>query len=257
MWWSFSYTNTGWVQQYKSADDAGKQAYRTRSNLLGPFSSKDAAVHSLTQANITVVNAPGTKKKKDASGRQKKAGPSGALIVSLARAWLGVPYLYGGDTRQGVDCSGLVYNVAHEAGIDNCPRTSEEQWAWVQKIDEIDVGAGDLVFFVGAELDPPPGHVSIVVSRGTVISADSPGTVVRQEHYSPNGTGVAKVIGYGRMPNVSYSRSANYNVAGGSTKVAGVVMATQAGGAIASLVVIFFVVVLFLALVIVAIKFRS
>lgn len=190
-------------------------------------------------------------------GKTIRGNPNGALLVALARSWLGVRYVYGGTTRQGVDCSGLIQNVAFEAGIDSCPRTSEEQWAWVKKITASEAGPGDLIFFVGAELDPPPGHVSIIVSPGTVISADAPGTVVRYDHYSLNGTGVAKVIGFGRMPGVSPSKSANYSVVQDTSRASAAIIGGPVSGVVASVVVILFVVLLFAALIIVAIHFRS
>lgn len=137
-----------------------------------------------------------------------KHSPTGAQIVAVARSWLGVPYLYGGTTRAGVDCSGLVLNVARAVGIDSCPRTSEEQWGWCEHISESESGPGDLVFFVGSEIDPPPGHVGILVSPQEMINAPFTGTVVRYDHFA-NGPGSARIIGYGRMRGASRSRSAN------------------------------------------------
>lgn len=159
-------------------------------------------------------NPPPPTKGKGTKGTGNKK-PNGALIVALARKWLGVPYLFGGITRSGVDCSGLVMNVAQEAGIKNCPRTSEEQWAWCEKISETDVGAGDLVFFVGApEETGAPGHVGIVVAPGTMINAPFPGTVVRVDHYivsapNQNTSNPNNLWGYGRMRGAARSTSAN------------------------------------------------
>ena len=74
---------------------------------------------------------------------------NGAQVVAQARTWLGVPYLYGGTTRRGVDCSGLVMEVFAALGI-TVPRTSEEQYAFCQKIPAGQERTGDLVFIVGA-----------------------------------------------------------------------------------------------------------
>lgn len=137
---------------------------------------------------------------------------TGAQIVSEAQRWLGVPYLYGGTTMRGVDCSGLVYEVCRALGITACPRTSEEQWAWSTHIPAGEEMTGDLCFIVGSEIDPSPGHVMIVVNSGIpdrVIDAPYTGTVVRYDSYSRNGTGVNKLVGYGRITGVTPSSSAS------------------------------------------------
>lgn len=171
---------------------------------------------------------------------KKRAPPSGAEIVAITRTWIGVPYAYGGTTRSGVDCSGLVMRVAESAGVADCPRTSEAQWLWCQHLRADEVGAGDLVFFVGAEIDPPPGHVGIVVTPGTMIDAPFTGVDVRQDHYA-DGPGVNRIIGYGRLRGVTGSRSANpYTTsgAGGSGEVAASDTATSVGGIVVAICVI-------------------
>jgi len=73
-----------------------------------------------------------------------KIGKHSNKIISVAESWLGVPYLYGGTTRKGVDCSGFVRNVYSELGV-NLPRTSREQFAFAIPVTKPTVG--DLVFF--------------------------------------------------------------------------------------------------------------
>ena len=65
---------------------------------------------------------------------------------------------------------------------------------------------------MGAEIDPPPGHVGIVVAPGKMIDAPFTGAVVREDDYSLHATGVDKVLGFGRIPGVAGSTSANPNV---------------------------------------------
>lgn len=182
-------------------------------------------------------------------GRKKKGRKvSGAEIIARARTWLGVPYLYGGTSRQGVDCSGLIMQVAHSLGITSCPRTSEEQWTWCEHIQEHQAGTGDLVFFVGAPIDPPPGHVGFISTPGTMINAPFTGTVVRYDHYA-NGSGSSRIIGYGRLRGATSSKSANpyTGPAGGKGTTGGAVSGgSAAGAAIGSVVVTIAVIVLLL-----------
>ena len=171
---------------------------------------------------------------------------SGARIVSAARSWLGVPYLYGGTSRRGVDCSGLVLEVSLEVGITGCPRTSEEQWTWCEHISAHEAGAGDLVFFVGAEIDPPPGHVGILVAPNVMIDAPTTGMTVSQTSFS-DGPGINRIIGYGRMRGAKYSNTANQNYSGnaaGNSGAAGAnVAVTSVGHLIAYMGVIILIVV--------------
>src|SRR5580658_6103892 len=174
MWWAVAY---GPVNQ----EPAWVVAYGSQASITARYPG--AVMYSFTSRSQAqaYVNAQTGKKNKRVAKRNKvkePRSPNGALIVTLARSWEGVPYLYGGTTRKGVDCSGLILNVCREAGVFTCPRTSEEQWAWCVHIPASEAGAGDLVFFVGAEIDPPPGHVGILVAPGVMIDAPTTGEVV-------------------------------------------------------------------------------
>jgi cell wall-associated NlpC family hydrolase len=88
-------------------------------------------------------------------------------IIVAAEKWLGVPYLYGGNTRKGIDCSGFVKNVYKEIGI-NLPRTSAQQFAFAIPVKNPQVG--DLVFFKkGNRID----HVGIYIGNDKIIHASS------------------------------------------------------------------------------------
>lgn len=222
------------------------------------FQSKQACQSYCDKQNNTVSGGGGSGKGGKPTGKgthgTKNRKVSGAAIVAQARKWLGVPYLFGGTTRQGVDCSGLVMNVAHELGIDSCPRTSEAQYAWCEKISESEAGSGDLVFFVGApEEAGPPGHVGIIVSPGQMIDAPFPGTVVRVDHFvmstpSHNTSNEGNIWGYGRMRGAAKSSSANPYLKGGTA--AGVTSAAGAtiGAGITPVIVVIAIAVVVLLL---------
>jgi peptidoglycan DL-endopeptidase CwlO len=125
---------------------------------------------------------------------------TGDQILAAARKYIGVPYLYGGDTPSGLDCSGLVQLTLKGLGID-APRTSEQQWQWVKRIPWSQVRPGDLVFFTGSPIDPPPGHVGFVVSTNPPVMLDAlmTGTNVRTEPISDAGS----PTGYGRVPSAT------------------------------------------------------
>jgi cell wall-associated NlpC family hydrolase len=104
------------------------------------------------------------------------AGGAHPEIAAAARRYLGVPYVWGGKSPAGMDCSGLVYlAIKNGTGDGTCPLGSYMQSVW-RKFDRIsrqDVGAGDVLWW--------PGHVVVAISNTECISAPRPGLRVRQE----------------------------------------------------------------------------
>ena len=87
-------------------------------------------------------------------------------IVEDAGKYLGSPYKYGGNSRKGLDCSGLVHLVYLEAGIE-LPRTSAQQFRTGKSISLNKSQKGDLVFFTQkGKLN----HVGIItkISKGSI-----------------------------------------------------------------------------------------
>ena len=88
-------------------------------------------------------------------------------FVSVAERFLGVPYLWGGKTALGLDCSGLVQVALTAAGV-SCPRDSDMQEAALGALvaaDRAILRRGDLIFW--------KGHVAIVRDGGTLIHANA------------------------------------------------------------------------------------
>jgi len=123
-----------------------------------------------------------------------------AEVIAYARERVGkVPYLYGGTTDQGIDCSALAMKAWAAAGV-TIKRTSEQQWASERHVPASEVVPGDLAFFAGSDGTPTsPGHVGIVVGKNRIIDAFAAGTYVRYDGTGPAaspGTGLADVVGF-------------------------------------------------------------
>jgi NlpC/P60 family len=130
---------------------------------------------------------------------------SGSAIVAEVEKFAHFPYVYGAAGPSSFDCSGLVQYVLKTLGVTGVPRTSEEQWAWVQKVSKSELQPGDLVFAQFPGDNASPGHVGVYTGNGQVLSAEDPALGVG---YSSLASWGSAVVGYGRVPGASASGAA-------------------------------------------------
>jgi cell wall-associated NlpC family hydrolase len=109
-------------------------------------------------------------------------GPAHSAVVAIAKRYLGVPYVWGGTSPSGFDCSGLVQYCYAQVGI-SLPRTSRMQFRFgsfipANRTDLLE--PGDLVFF-GTNGNPDlVHHVALYIGGGTMIEAPYTGASVRE-----------------------------------------------------------------------------
>ena len=106
-------------------------------------------------------------------------GAGHAAAASIALHYLGVPYVWGGASPSGFDCSGLVMYVYAQLGI-SLPHYTVAQWNATIPISS--PAPGDLVFFDGL------GHVGIYIGGGRFVDAPHSGSVVRIDSMSGFGS---------------------------------------------------------------------
>lgn len=106
-------------------------------------------------------------------------------IINTAKSFLGTPYVWGGTSPSGFDCSGFVQYVLAENG-KSVPRTTQEQFAGGQAIDKSNLQAGDLVFY-NWQGGTDATHVGIYEGNGKMIHAPHSGDVVKEVDFNSYG----------------------------------------------------------------------
>ena len=136
------------------------------SDAIAPFSTSsiDSSSGSTDESPGVVASTP------DAA--VVPSSSSGGSAVSVAMQYLGTPYVWGGASPGGFDCSGLVVFVYSQLGI-SLPHYTGALWNVGTPVSIDQLEAGDLVFFYGL------GHVGIYIGGGEFIHAPHTGDVVK------------------------------------------------------------------------------
>jgi peptidoglycan DL-endopeptidase CwlO len=164
--------------------------HTTISHLQAQEAARERAARAAAEARLRAEIAARRAAQRAAAAQAQQSTPSAPTIVppppvsvptgspgaghpeaaSIALRYLGVPYVYGGASPSGFDCSGLVMYVYAQLGI-SLPHYTVAQWNATQPISS--PAPGDLVFFNGL------GHVGIYIGGGQFIHAPHTGDVVK------------------------------------------------------------------------------
>lgn len=136
---------------------------------------------SSKSAGTGYIIADAVKIRRVTTSTTTSSGYTGYDVVKEAKTWLGVPYSYGGTSKQGVDCSGLSMMVYKKFG-KTLPHNAHDQYysSVGTKVSKSSLRRGFLIF---GHADGGSGieHVGILTGDGRMIHAPQPGTVVRYD----------------------------------------------------------------------------
>jgi cell wall-associated NlpC family hydrolase len=139
-----------------SADMPAGTPTVTASNAAAPFTASSGAISAVPASFSTPATA------------------SGAAVLDVAARYVGTPYVYGGTTPAGFDCSGYTQYVFRQVGI-TLPRTANQQMLALPHVSAANARAGDLVFYTTAG---HAYHVGIYAGGGKIYDAPHTGAVV-------------------------------------------------------------------------------
>jgi peptidoglycan DL-endopeptidase CwlO len=162
--------------------------------LVAQQHARQLALARQVQQRMATYQPPGQSPALDLStGLTPPAPPSQYTgVVGIAMQYLGVPYVWGGASPSGFDCSGLVMYVYAQVGV-SLPHYTGAQWQMGVPVAYSDLEPGDLVFFDGL------GHVGIYIGGGEFIHAPHTGDVVRidslsEAWYAANYDGARRIV---------------------------------------------------------------
>ncbi|MFI2365757.1 C40 family peptidase [Promicromonospora sp. NPDC019610] len=153
------------------ANDAELKVERAAVSVVSAAENDEYQAQLAAEAEAeAAAEAEATAAEAAAAAVDLPASASSSAVVSIGMRYLGVPYLWGGSTPAGMDCSGFTSYVYAQVGV-NLPRTSSEQRYAGPEVSWSEAQPGDLIW--------SPGHIAIYAGDGMQIEAPVPGKTVR------------------------------------------------------------------------------
>ena len=168
-------------------DQQAKLAAEARAAAAAEAAQAAAEARAAAAAEPTQA-APAHQHAGSNSSGSVSASGKAAEAVQIAMRYLGVPYVWGGSSPSGFDCSGLVMYVYAQLGV-SLPHSAASQYGYGTHVSRSELEPGDLVFFGN-----PIHHVGIYVGNGDMINAPHTGADVRIQPLESDYSGATRIF---------------------------------------------------------------
>lgn len=155
----------------KSSETASEEKAQEKSNsetTVATTSTSEAAEKKSETTKTETKAEKETKPETKSETKSENTTVSSSSLIQSARNLIGTPYVWGGTSRSGFDCSGFLQYVFNQTGV-NLPRTVAEMWNATTAVGTPAIG--DLVFY--ETYKPGPSHAGIYLGDGKFIHAGS------------------------------------------------------------------------------------
>ncbi|ANB08528.1 hypothetical protein SAM40697_4570 [Streptomyces ambofaciens] len=167
------------AKRQEEARDAVRERLSAVEELLASLTPEELAALAEAERSGT-TRAQEAFMTSGALGDDARPSAEGDRAVRFAVDQVGKPYEWGAEGPASYDCSGLT-SVAWERAGTPIPRTSQEQWARLERVPLDELRPGDLVVYF-----PEATHVAMYLGDGTVVQAPRPGAEVKVSPIAAN-----------------------------------------------------------------------
>ena len=170
-----------------AAEQAAAAAEAQRQAEAAAAAERQAAADAAAQASSSSddeddddysYSAPSYSYEEPSYSAPSYSGGGADTAIATAKSYLGVPYVWGGESYGGVDCSGLTMLAWESAGVD-LPHLSRAQYSYGTHVPIGSMEAGDLIFWSSNGTQSGIYHVAIYLGGGQMIEAPTFGVPVR------------------------------------------------------------------------------